>query len=799
MKKRVSVLVALLALTIFTIGCSGGGDGATGATGPAGTVDPAAVTDAADSAVALASINAESCAVCHSGYGVSKHQAVYDAYADTSAFTVTINSVVSVPNATDPAKFDSTMTFTILKDGVAYIDVDGLPSLDQKRFYAVKYNSATRQFTDAITYATAATGAVATPNDYIKSLGGGQYSTTKTAVAYAPEASNAAAYVYIADDKLTTEGMQLYDNVYNAGKAYGDVGAYASAANVAGCEKCHGTPYMKHGYRAAAVTGLSDFAACKTCHYDTRTGGHQSWQLLVDDPEQYATLYELAKAAATAGDTAHDSVEENMTATEKTTYAYTANVMNDTHMSHAMEFAYPQSMANCVVCHEGKLDTLTLTDANFTSATCKSCHPVTGPAEGTDAKRAPALATIMPSWHVISTTCNECHKAGNTVGAPLFSAIHSGYDKKIYAKDQKYSGIFKVTIDSASISGTDLTIKFSATKTDPTSATTLAVTGITPKVIVGLHGWDTKDYIVDAHGSDFDDNGDGKIATRNCGNACDYRNLEYDWGTANPRFTAVSAANGQWEVTAHLAAWSGLITDKTVKRIEIGVLPALKNADGDNVPVTSTPRTFDIATNALVGYFSGIVKADKCNNCHGALGITFHSAQYGNAGVVGCRFCHTTRPGGSHLEMQSRSIDSYVHAIHSFAPFDIGDIDFTDPVETLYYEHHIESTYPNFTITNCESCHEAGTYEVPDQAKSLGGTLSASDTVAGRSLTVPSYITGPGSRACGSCHRQMMINEGEFGELSSFNNHAKAGGYLTEATSSTMFDTVINKIMEMFK
>ncbi len=51
--------------------------------------------------------------------------------------------------------------------------------------------------------------------------------------------------------------------------------------------------------------------------------------------------------------------------------------MNDVHMSHAMEFPYPQSMANCVTCHEGKLDTV-LADANFTVATCKSCHPVTG-------------------------------------------------------------------------------------------------------------------------------------------------------------------------------------------------------------------------------------------------------------------------------------------------------------------------------------------------------------------------------------------------------------------------------------
>ena len=112
--------------------------------------------------------------------------------------------------------------------------------------------------------------------------------------------------------------------------------------------------------------------------------------------------------------------------------------------------------------------------------------------------------------------------------------------------------------------------------------------------------------------------------------------------------------------------------------------------------------------------------------------------------------------------MQSRSIDSYVHAIHSFQAFDIGDIDFADPVQAMQYEHHIEFPYPTHGSTNCESCHVEGTYNVPDQSKSLPGLLSASETLTGtdRSIgEVPSYVTGPASRACGGCHRAELINE----------------------------------------
>ena len=95
-------------------------------------------------------------------------------------------------------------------------------------------------------------------------------------------------------------------------------------------------------------------------------------------------------------------------------------------------------------------------------------------------------------------------------------------------------------------------------------------------------------------------------------------------------------------------------------------------------------------------------------------------------------------------------IDSYVHAIHSFQAFDIGDIDFTDPVQAMHYEHHIEFPYPTHGSTNCESCHVEGTYNVPDQSKSLPGILSASDELTGRDRNI-------GSRA-GICHRSRFAS-----------------------------------------
>ena len=132
---------------------------------------------------------------------------------------------------------------------------------------------------------------------------------------------------------------------------------------------------------------------------------------------------------------------------------------------------------------------------------------------------------------------------------------------------------------------------------------------------------------------------------------------------------------------------------------------------------------------------------------------------------------------------RGRSIPTLT-AIHSFQAFDIGTIDFADKVQKMEYDHHVETTYPTHGITNCESCHVKGTYNVPDQTKSLPGVLSASASVKGwdRAIgTVPSYVTGPASRACGGCHRAQLINEDKPGELIPFLEHTKQGGYLINA------------------
>jgi OmcA/MtrC family decaheme c-type cytochrome len=775
--KKLLVFMGIFALILplMFLGCEGD-DGSQGPPGPAGPEGPAGPG---------AGVQLESCAICHPGAG-DEHQADYDElYQDG------VIEVAALVYQNDGA--DDIVTFTMTKDGAPF-NCEDVQNLNI--YFAPYDNNGAFQFNPAEERLS-----IKGAGDNVVGDADGNCTSTNPQSAFGDlDAQNGLVIVYGYDEQVRyrlslaqADRIRQVKYPYAALTETGPDGVdYVSAANNAGCVKCHTDPYLKHGNIYAQVGGdnTTDFLTCKACHLDNGEGGHFEWQLILDDPSLWASGAPL------------DNVQQAQ-------YAYATRLMNDVHMSHAMEFPYPQSMANCATCHEGKLDVI-LSDANFNGRTCRSCHPVVGSTEysggfaGTGYMdvdpdepwaRPAATATFAlenitahsaASWYdpafLDNATCSAvgCHGAGG------FKTFHTGYDKTIYADElgTKYADEIKVTIDSASFDDNTslLTFEFSVTGT----AGGLSADDVVPTVLVGLYGYDSKDFYIGPH--ERDENRE--------------RFLEFEYPTDNtthPRITYVSMDNGAFVVTADLSMWADLI-DNVVKRVEIAVEPALENpasVNPDNtvnlVALNAVSRTFDLGANDFDdSFFSPIVRvADGCNNCHDALATTFHSPNRGGSVVV-CRMCHITKNGGSHLEMQSRSIDSYAHAIHSFQAFDVGDIDFTDPVKALHYEDHTELfPYPTHGIGNCESCHVAGAYNVPDQTKSLSGVFSASDDVAGRSISdVPSYISGPGSRACGACHRAVMIIEDNAGELGSFNQHTQSGGYLLLADDYDILDVI---------
>jgi OmcA/MtrC family decaheme c-type cytochrome len=804
------LLILLMAGLAALTGCSGddGAQGPRGLPGKDATLDP------------LATVAPESCVICHvGGTGEPNGDSHQADYGELFQEGVVVVDPASVAYSYDGVGLTHTVTFQMTKNSV---DFDCTQADTLSIAYA-DYTAASRSFTAPDTDA---------PAD-----GFGNRVSLKGTVTYTA-ATNTCTNV-IADDfgdaHIVLGDLSGVDGliaVYGEDEQIDSVGHirlgkypfaailetgagvdYVSAANVTGCEKCHTVPYYKHGYIIGDVglgVGNLDFYTCKVCHIDNGHGGHTAWQYSVDDPQGWAT------GAAES----HD-------------YTYTTRLMNDVHMSHAMEFPYPQSMRNCNTCHAGKL-TETLSDTNFTLETCRSCHPVTGGTDTADANgdfavdtTGMALSNLLPAaihggldLYDNATVCNGCHITGNLINAPLFSDIHSGYDPLIYdeATGAKYADTFTASIDSVTVSGTDLSIQISATG-GPLNG--LNATDIIPHIQVSFYGYDTKDFILSNHTRDANGN-----------------RMEKTIGTANPLFTEDDAdgSDGTWAVTLHMANYvpddptnlgsiPQLIADGTVKKAEVAFLPELDHPTitivdhsgntvpapvGLNAPSVTVDVTADAVDPFVADYYSGdnaivSVEGDAaagikgCNSCHDQLAISFHSGDRGG-NIVVCRMCHVVTSGGSHLEGQSRSIDSYTHAIHRFEAFDIEDIDFNDPVEKAKYEEHIEFLFPDFAIINCMACHEAGKFNVPDQSKSMPGLLSATDEIPNViPLTTPAVVVGPAARACGACHRAQFIKEDDTSGFAAFNKHTKDFGYRVEndANDHLLYD-IIKLIMGLF-
>jgi OmcA/MtrC family decaheme c-type cytochrome len=361
--------------------------------------------------------------------------------------------------------------------------------------------------------------------------------------------------------------------------------------------------------------------------------------------------------------------------------------------------------------------------------------------------------------------------------------------------------MYPVVIDSITMAGDLMTIEFSS---DP---------AVVPEVLVSFYGWDTKNFIVGSH-------------ERDANPACQgYRpgcKMEYvpesAGGSPNPLFVEnAGSVLGDWSVTLDTSALQltktdlipDMIADGRIHKAEVSITPELE-VDGEDVVLLAVGETFDITGSMIIDdYFKGMnaaVDVDKCNACHDSLASTFHDGSgRGGDGIEVCKHCHTTTFPGSHIELASRAIDSYVHAIHSFQPFDEDDVyNANDPVFNARNEQHKHHTFPYFTALACEACHMEGAYNVPDQSESLFGVLRASWTLDDPSVraigTIPEYVTGPASRACGGCHRADMVNADAAGDLASFNAHTGSFGTLEENDSDdAVLFGIIDKIMSMFE
>jgi hypothetical protein len=347
-----------------------------------------------------------------------------------------------------------------------------------------------------------------------------------------------------------------------------------------------------------------------------------------------------------------------------------------------------------------------------------------------------------------------------------------------------------------------------------------------PTLAISFYGWDSKHYIIPAHERDGNrvDEGCGPTSTRP---GC---NIEWSPGSTKPFFTEEEGSvAGDWIVTFDMSLFQAyktdlipkLIEDGVVKYAEITVLPRLTLADGTRVNIEAYSTSFDIGAEMIMeDYFQGAnatVSFDTCISCHDNVTTLVHSGsgRFGDS-MQTCKVCHNPTYDGGHLEMQSRSIDSYVHAIHRMQPLDENSVFAADdPVFNKWNEMHKHHVFPNFSILSCEGCHQGATYNVPDQSMSMPGAQSGSweyddEVDYGRAIgMIPPAVQGAASRSCGSCHRAEWIKNDHAGDLVAFNAHTGTfGTYIENAPLDADEDGlveepvlfgIIDKIMSFFQ
>ena len=419
---------AAAALLAAGLAACSGDDGQNGT--PGKDADPA-VTDNLQQQIdaIVKAANPETCVTCHTGSDpVARsgpaHQARYAQFYQDGVVVVktgTMNLVAVGGNTTR-------LTFQMAKNG-ANFDCTKSTAFAIGSYWS-QYDFSSKTFSSYLSLKPSASGISWNSSTNVCTFEK-TYTSAGDLASVAAIAGNASAIVQIygTDEiletnpaKRLTNGKYPFAGVMKIGNV-----DYSTASNVSGCENCHTRPFLKHAYIYGEVkensTGqVTEFYTCKGCHTDTRNGGHQDWQILYDDPARYAEIVNGSP----------------MTDAEKAKYAYKAKLMNDVHMSHNMEFGYPQSMASCVTCHANKLDQV-LADSQFTKETCKSCHAVDTLAEkmrgtGTSFSHDTIIPTL-PGLGDPAIPCTQCHGAS---GAPSIAKIHNGgYDPKIYSSTRR--------------------------------------------------------------------------------------------------------------------------------------------------------------------------------------------------------------------------------------------------------------------------------------------------------------------------------------------------------------------------
>ncbi|WP_415238504.1 multiheme c-type cytochrome [Seleniivibrio woodruffii] len=806
MSKRILVLLMLaLTCTFLLVGC-GGSDGSDGKDGAdadsaaiiaelkaqleSGAITIAqyeqAIADLQAAATAGKITQVESCAVCHNDVA-GTHEV--EAYPAASGIGVTYGA--------DTA----TITFSAKVDGVALSGAaQGVtPTVSAYAYYYVAAQSTaiagtqetTRGFVRAsIPSASVAISETGTTGDYTVVLSNMAVNAPNLTLGTTP-----VRFMLTFNKPVSsTQSAQAMTFTYDSGTLP------ELLVDDNGCVRCHTSVFETNAATATAHHGAyqPQGKACVVCH--SRAAGYSNGTLGGGS----GSSTELGHRLTNYVHGVHNS-ENMLGGIFVRSYNSTTNEPTTTTPNGSNTFAigFPTNVADCEVCHTSSTQVAAVTaDTQMNLTLCKSCHR--GNKNVWNSAGAGYSDAIADVWAAIpfSTTavrdihtsmteasnCLTCHGAAGI--ARSFNKIHTGKSasrengKNIYYFTPEVAintttSVMTITwgafIDTNSNgtyeAGTDTKVDVKNT-TDTTkpifmqSYTDRVVDGVAKsdgvRILVGYYGKGTKDVVA------YDGYTKTNLTTTSA---------------ATSGYTTYDASTGKATTTVKLNATT--IANYSVTGGIVGII-GIPWVNGENAIVRSVAAEYNVDGTAVTAPRGAVANDTKCDACHNSIAIHLEEASTGAHGhtAIGkvdvCRICHVPSAAAGHYPQQSRSIDSYIHAIHE------GQATFAS-----YGSLKIE--YPKSTA-DCLACHDSGTYEVPDQSKAIGGILSGSE---GKNTTADQFTYGPAAVACGGCHRAYPLIIGDAGKLASFNAHTKTFGYKVAVSDMSYLD-VVKAVFKLF-
>ncbi len=459
--------------------------------------------------------------------------------------------------------------------------------------------------------------------------------------------------------------------------------------NTESCNQCHGD-LAPHG------GGRKEVKYCVTCHNpgtrDAWTGDTVDFQYFIHKLHRGRNLPSVVAGGR-----------------------YVVN--SDTH--DYSNVGFPQDLRNCTKCH----DNTKAADADNwkskpTQQACGSCH------DDVDFSNHRSFNWLNADGTPNNKECTTCHVTGDpSVTNPY--AVENVHWIQAEANAAKYrfdiegvtlNGDRTVTIDYAIVDPTDGDAPYDVKESRYSGVRLYVATNTTPGV-----------------------NGDDYSSTLNVtvSNGIETGEGRYRITTG----TLPEAAKG----TARIASL-GQVRES---RLDVATRLPIEG-ETINVPLRNSVYDLDLSTGEAGTARRQIVATEKCESCHGTLGVTFHGGARNSTEV--CAICHDanrlssgTLADGTQIK-ESLQFKRMIHGIHS------GVMRENPFVNKSGKDYTAEVHYPGI-LSDCNSCHVNESYRTDRGVFATSIDFGPDDTRG----TADDLRISPKAATCSSCHDRTAL------------------------------------------